>query len=188
MNGFLSSQDEIYDFFGCTPILYATLRITGLCNLSCKHCYASAKSNVDTSKELNSSQVLALLDELYRNGVRRLSVSGGEPFCRGDVYAILQKASELGFDIYLSTNGTNNISVENLRKINIKVLQVSLDGFKETHDSIRGKNGAFSSAISFLEKMHRCSSITIGVAYSVMKQNAAETVPLYRFINDNTYS
>lgn len=188
MNGFLSSQDEIHAFFGCTPILYATLRITGLCNLNCKHCYASAGSDIDTSKELKLPQMLALLEELYRKGVRRLSISGGEPFCRGDVYTILQKASELGFDIYLSTNGTNNISVEKLSETNIKVLQVSLDGMMVTHDRIRGKRGAFSSAISFLEEMHRSSSISIGVAYSVMKENVAETVPLYNFIHDNSLS
>lgn len=185
MSTFLSSHDDIVAFFGCTPILYATIRITGLCNLYCKHCYANASSHVDVSDEFDTNEMFQLLDELRELGVGRLSISGGEPFCRKDVYDILHRASDLGFDIYLSTNGTNNISVEKLSGCNIKVLQVSIDGLAKMHDEIRGEKGAFFRAVQFLKKMADCNTTTTGVAFSLMRQNINEALPLFRYLHDN---
>ena len=132
--------------------------------------------------------MIAVLEEFQRKGVSRLSISGGEPFCRSDIYDILQKASDLGFDIYLSTNGTNDIFVEKLRSYSIKVLQVSIDGLEQTHDAIRGKAGAFLHSIKFLEEAHKKMSASIGVAFSLMPQNADDAVSLFRFLHDHSLS
>ena len=185
MSMYLSSQDDILDFFGCTPILYATLRVTGMCNLYCKHCYANASKNFDISNELSFDEYLNILNVLYSKGIRRLSISGGEPFCRKDIYDILQSASDLGFDIYLSTNGTNCISTDRLSKMHIKVLQVSLDGLQFTHDKVRGKEGAFLKAIDFLRDIHALNSTIVGVAFSLMKCNCYDAIELYKFICNN---
>lgn len=181
---YLASQEEIVNFFGCTPTLYATFRVTGKCNLYCRHCYANANNSVDTSKEITTAEIFQALEELSIHGVSRLSVSGGEPFCRPDIYEILEKASGLGFDIYISTNGRCAIDIQRLRKIKIKVFQVSIDGLEKTHDRIRGKSGTYHCAMELLKALQGWTGTETGIAFSLMKDNAADVSSLFQLVID----
>lgn len=185
MSKYLSTQNEILDFFGCTPLLYATIRVTGKCNLFCKHCYANASNQIDVTNELSTTEINNVLHYLHDRGVRRLSISGGEPFCRADIYSILQQASDLDFDIYISTNGYNDFDLKRLQSLRIKVLQISIDGLSDTHDRIRGRMESFANATRFLRKAHQLESVTVGVAFSLMRSNMHETVSLYNYLCEN---
>ena len=184
MKDFLSSHTDIVDFFGCVPIFYATLRVTGMCNLYCRHCYANASNKIDTSHELSLDEIQDLLLRLSQKGVKRLSISGGEPFCRPDTYEVLQIASDMNFDLYLSTNGASNIDVGRIANIHFSVLQVSLDGLATTHDAVRGSNGCFNRSVDFLRKVKNSNASKIGVAFSLMRCNVHEMIPLFDFLYD----
>lgn len=183
---YISEHGQIVDFFGCIPTLYATLRITGACNLYCKHCYANASSNIDTSHELSFLEWKKVLSDLSNNGKRRLSISGGEPFCRQDIYDIIRCAFEEKFDIFISTNGTCHIDFDKLRGIRISTFQVSIDGLSHTHDFIRGKSGAFEKSTSLLDELVKSGiSDNVGVAFSLMRCNVDEAILLFDYLNEN---
>lgn len=113
------------------------------CNLRCRHCCVADMPNqqmksmsLETAKTV-LQRCLTLMDE----GKKGLSFLGGEPLCGDRFIELLEFASELGFQIGLSTNGllVNRKFAEIAKKNNINV-QLSLDGTdEESHEYVRGK-------------------------------------------------
>lgn len=75
--------------------------ITGTCNLRCKFCWGVPH---EMGSPLATGEWEVILSNLYRFGVRRLVISGGEPLLRNDLPELLAYARSLGFRITLSTN------------------------------------------------------------------------------------
>lgn len=129
------------------------LYLTNFCNLHCPHCYMfSGKANKD---ELSTDEVLKLLSD-YKNeaGGTRLILSGGEPITRLDFDIIVQKASELGLEVKVLTNGVL-MTRDRIRKIGafINSVQISIDGFSEdTNSTVRGK-GQFNKALEAVDAL-----------------------------------
>jgi MoaA/NifB/PqqE/SkfB family radical SAM enzyme/dephospho-CoA kinase len=115
--------------------------LTNSCNYCCKYCIFSSE-RMKIPNELSTNEVFRSLLELKSQGFTQIKFTGGEPFLRKDLFQILKKASDFGFGFDLSTNAsliTNEIA-NNLRKLNIKMIHVSLDGHKKAiQEMIRGK-------------------------------------------------
>lgn len=99
--GFLGSQR-----LGCA-LESAYLHVTQACNLDCVGCYSSDEQR-NRADDLPFERLCAIMDELAAAGARHLVVSGGEPFLRADLPAILRHGREAcGFQaIDVLTNGT----------------------------------------------------------------------------------
>jgi sulfatase maturation enzyme AslB (radical SAM superfamily) len=135
------------------------LYVTTLCNLRCKHCFYST--------ELNNHKVFMSLEEIKKT-VNSLvypatfTLTGGEPFLRKDIKEIISfiyKKFKGKRAIMICTNGTlhkriYNISKELLEKYNNLQLniEISIDGMKETHNTIRGE-GSFEKVIETFKLM-----------------------------------
>ena len=74
------------------------------CNLTCKHCY-SISADKDFPGELATDEVFVVMDDLKRFRVPVLSLSGGEPLLRPDIFDIARRAKSMGFYVGLSSNG-----------------------------------------------------------------------------------
>ncbi|NLJ84596.1 MAG: radical SAM protein, partial [Halanaerobiaceae bacterium] len=113
------------------------IEITSLCNLKCIHCYNSSSSN--TKKHLNISELEQCLSYFNEIGIKQISVSGGEPLLYPNLMELLEICSFYEMEVFLVTNGTllNNDLVSKIRK-HIKYYQVSLDGDRDTNDTLRG--------------------------------------------------
>ena len=116
--------------------------ITNTCNYHCSYCIFSSESK-KYEDELTTDEVKRTIKDLKENNFRYIKFTGGEPFTRKDMTEILKYASELGFDMDISTNAsliTEEIAKE-LKKIRFPMVHVSLDGHdKETHEYVRGNN------------------------------------------------
>jgi len=92
-----------------------------------------------------------------------IELTGGEPFLRSDIVEIARAFAETSKDLYVLTMPTNSLCgremvLDKLRKIlelNIpKVsITVSLDGYRELHDKIRGVPGNYDKAISMFKDL-----------------------------------
>lgn len=178
-------DNSIEEFLGETPIISATLRVTDTCNLHCIQCYsrANAKSRMDV---LDTKEMTHLLEMLKSKNVMRLSITGGEPFTRPDMLEVLKKASDMEFEIYISTNGTiHNIDYSKFAEINLKVIQISIDGLRENHDKIRGEKDAFDKSLEFIKRVHEINqNISLGVAFTLMRANSMDVLKLYKLLNE----
>ena len=74
------------------------------CNLSCRKCFNEIHQ--DFKEDLSLAEIKEILDDLYQSGVLQLTITGGEPLLRNDIWEILDYAFELGFGVRFFTNGT----------------------------------------------------------------------------------
>ncbi len=116
--------------------------ITNTCNYNCSYCIFSSETK-KYEDELTTNEVKQVIKALKENNFTYIKFTGGEPFTRKDMIEILEYASNLEFDMDISTNAsliTKEIAIA-LKKIKFAMVHVSLDGYsKELHEYVRGKN------------------------------------------------
>ena len=108
-----------------------TFSISTVCNLNCSYCYLQDSSETGMSTE----KIKKMLEALSESGIKRINLTGGEPLLREDIAEIVNFASEKGMSVSLCSNGELPEKLEELG--NLDILQLSLDGGKETHESLR---------------------------------------------------
>jgi len=168
--GMLSTEKEISDFFGHEPLMAASVRVTKGCNLRCRHCYANGGVVLD--KEMKTEEVKKVIDQLAKLGVLHIFFTGGEPFIRRDMVEILEYTDKKDLGILLSTNAqlvTKEI-LEKIKKLNIKLFQVSLDGLEATHDLNRGQ-GVYKNAVKIVKEASKILGKNVTVGTVMMKNN-----------------
>lgn len=172
----LSTANQIKNFLGKEPLQSASIRVTMACNLRCKHCYSIAGNKLED--ELSLEEMKKVIDELKGLGAIRIFFTGGEPFIRPDILDILSYTDKNGFAIYISTNGTlvNSKIIERLKLLkHLRTFQISIDGLRKTHDSIRGAKGTFDKAIDTIKLAKRkLKNTKITIISTLMQENANE--------------
>jgi SynChlorMet cassette radical SAM/SPASM protein ScmE len=131
-----------------------TLNLTNQCNLLCRYCAVSSTKNAPG--DLSSENWISIIDELAQIKVFQLVISGGEPFLRQDLLAIIKHIARHSFRLAINTNATliqENIAAY-LRDYNrLNYIQVSLDGpDAASHDRIRGK-GSFKRLVTGIKML-----------------------------------
>jgi len=133
---------------------------TSACNLRCKHCYNS--SAFQKKDELSTEEVKRLIiDELSKLKAESLTISGGEPLLRPDIIEIIKYAKSKNLKVHLLSNGTllNEENVNQLKKY-VDTVQISIEGLKNKHESIRGK-GTFDKTIKGIKMLVKNKIYTI---------------------------
>jgi len=122
--------------------------ITERCNLKCRHCYFDPNflENELSKEQLFQAfrQYLALIGKwgLSREN-NRISISGGEPLAREDLFDLLEEFRKHGNKTRYSlmTNGTmvDRETARKIREAGVSDVQVSLEGLGKANDAIRGE-------------------------------------------------
>jgi radical SAM enzyme (rSAM/lipoprotein system) len=133
------------------PLRYLFLEVTSRCNLRCLHC-GSDCGREPRAEELSTGEWLAVVDRLAERFDPRemiLVVTGGEPLCRPELGAILERIQARGFAWGMVTNGwaLTPRSLDALLARGLASLTVSLDGLAASHDWLRGVPGSFERAL-----------------------------------------
>jgi MoaA/NifB/PqqE/SkfB family radical SAM enzyme len=121
----------------------AEFDITYQCNCRCRMCQ---RWNDPRPETLALSDYRRLAGEFREMAVHQISVAGGEPLMRKDVFDIIHTFARQGLSVNLCTNGML------LEKYSSRVIDsgatcvtVSLDGATaESHDAIRGIQGSYN--------------------------------------------
>jgi radical SAM protein with 4Fe4S-binding SPASM domain len=94
---------------------------------------------------LDRGALLGILDKygefLKRMGLRgRIQFTGGEPLMSGDLFALIDEARKKEMPVRILSNGTmvTRDIARRLREAGCKIVQISIDGDKDTHNAIRG--------------------------------------------------
>lgn len=136
---------------GLSAPMTVTWEITAACNIACVHCLSA--SGRRRPGELKKEQALALVDELADMQVFQIHFGGGEPFIYPGIWQVLERCTQRGLVMCVSTNGTliTPERARRLKQFDPLYFQVSLDGGTAlTNDNIRGK-GVFERALRGLE-------------------------------------
>ncbi|MBL7196991.1 MAG: radical SAM protein [Candidatus Omnitrophica bacterium] len=126
--------------------------ITNLCNSSCRMCDIPREKN----EELSSSQWKEVIKDAQSIGASTIVFSGGEPLLRKDIFELISFVKGNGMTACITSNGLL-IDEENASKLaaaGIDVVNISIEGPKDTHDYLRGR-GSFEKAISACKNLKR---------------------------------
>jgi len=130
-----------------------------LCNNNCIHCFLPYQDNVLTK---SLGQIEEDFLKAKSMGIDRVSLTGGEPTIRKDIFEIIHLCKKLEFDIIqLQTNG-RMLSYKNfcdkLIKSGVNDFAVSIHGHTaEIHDSITQVKGSFSETVKGIENLMKAA-------------------------------
>ena len=156
--------------------------ITRTCNLRCVHCYADSHAERYPG-ELSWEQCCAVIDDLADYRVNALLLSGGEPLLHPQLPQILQRATEKGLKVTISTNGTR-ITPEYTRMfkdLGVAYVGISLEGIGAVHDQFRGVKGAFDGAIRGFKLCEEVGQKT-GLRLTLTRNNVQSMEQILNFI------
>lgn len=134
-----------------------TIFITDRCNLRCPHCFVS-----NPGKEATPEMSLREYELFFRKArgkISQINVTGGEPTLRHDLASILILASQEA-NVDAATVFSNGILQDRLIEAAEQTIsecriqlsfQVSIDGMKALHNTIRGNKDAFQKTISTMK-------------------------------------
>ncbi|OGF45878.1 MAG: hypothetical protein A2231_07135 [Candidatus Firestonebacteria bacterium RIFOXYA2_FULL_40_8] len=147
--------------------------LTNRCNSKCVMC--SYWKNTVT-EELSFSELVRVFKEAGEAGVKAVTLYGGEPFLRKDIFDIISVVKENGMTVGVITNALliNEKMAEKIVKSGIINITISMDAVGDLNDELRGIKGAYEKsvkAISFLQtaaiKLRSTLDIQVGSIISL---------------------
>jgi PqqA peptide cyclase len=123
--------------------------VTQRCNHDCPHCYNAWKNAAPypPAPPLSTCETLGMLDKvLDETGARLVSLSGGEPMLRPDIYQIVDFLGARGVSTNLITNGSllTEEAIDRLSPDKISIFELPLLSVdRAIHDLLSGSPGAF---------------------------------------------
>jgi radical SAM protein with 4Fe4S-binding SPASM domain len=112
-----------------------------------------------------------ILEEFEEIQGLRLLLSGGEPLLHPQFWRVNDLLRNYDFRSVLLSNGTL-ITKNVANRLQVHEVQVSLDGMKEGHESLRGR-GTFRKALTAIDDLQE-ASIQVSVATMIHKDNLKE--------------
>ena len=157
--------------------------ITTRCNLTCRHCYVVADPQ---KKELSTAQVCALFDQLVEAGCFHVTLTGGEPLAREDIFFLLEYARRRGLFTHLFTNATliTPQAADMLKSLQLISLEISLHSLKREHfDDVTRVAGSFDRVLEALRLLSGMKG-KIVLKINITKANFAELDDLKRYVEE----
>lgn len=141
----VSATMNLWDKYGRTA-QYLRLSITDRCNFNCIYCAGQKKSFIPHTEILRYEEMLRLIRIMQTQGIKKIRITGGEPFarkgCINFLYSIRRQFPDLR--LCLTTNGSLlGDWINDLKKLSLDSINISLDSFKpETFAKITGHSDA----------------------------------------------
>ena len=147
-------------------------KLTNKCNLHCRHCYLG---NLD-GYEMSFEKAMNITDNIINSNVMEVTLSGGECLTYKGIEDIIKKflQNDIKVDVFTNALLLKNLldKIDNdINDKNLLSFYVSVDGLKESHEKIRGKN-TFSRTID-------------GIKYAISKGYSVVTNTVINRINYN---
>ena len=125
--------------------LLANIDLTNRCNLDCDFCFANARA-CGFVYEPSFDEVVSMLNLLRSEkpvAAPAVQFSGGEPTMRDDLFAIIRKAKQLGFNqVQIATNGVKIANdpgyAQQLKDTGLNTVYLHFDGIsKQTNPNLK---------------------------------------------------
>lgn len=172
---------------GLHDLQYIFFELTHRCNLSCLHCGSDCIKDSNTS-DLEFSDVIRTLNQIkskYNSHKIFIVLSGGEPLCYPDLFKLGKQISKMEFPWGMVSNGYSWTpkTIKNAASAGLSSITISLDGFAENHNWLRGKKDSFEKTISTIKMLinNPCYK-EMDIITCVNKRNINELDDFYDYI------
>ncbi len=153
--------------------------ITSNCNFKCKYC----NSHNCHSNDMSDTDIKEILEAAYKNGVKRVHWTGGEPLFKKTTCDFMKYAKQLGYEEQsMTTNGFFLAEKANdLKESGISRINISLDTMdKEKFKNIVGID-ALDRVLNGIDKMLEITDCLIKINMVVMNDNIKEVQDFVKF-------
>ncbi len=176
-------MSKLVDNFG-RQMEYVRLAVTDRCNLRCQYCMPAQGIDIVPRQELLSyKEMYRLIRVLTELGVKKVRLTGGEPFVRRDFVSFLEMLSynDLLDEINITTNGaliSQYISkIEKLEKV--KTINLSIDSLEKDKFSKITRRDVFSDVYKTFEILEKSS---LDLKLNVVVQSGFNTDEILDFV------
>ena len=164
--------------FGRARPSMVSVNITEKCNQHCIYCEIGNDTFQNSESDLSKEDLFWIIDQMALNGIKRLSINGGEPFLFNELLEVVSYAYQNGIQCNITSNGMtiSKLAAEDLRILkNCKTLiNISIDSFQEDIQSeTRGVPSALNNAIKSLQALQKYD-IPLTVLSAISKYNYHE--------------
>jgi len=123
---------------------------------------------------MTTEEAFQVCDSLGRLGLKRITLSGGEPFTRPDWDQLVRRLNQNKISTNILSNGwlVDRDTIRKAKEAGITNLGMSMDGIEETHDYIRRK-GSFAHIMNALQ-LGREEKLPTSIVTCVHKKNIGE--------------
>lgn len=161
--------------------------LTLACDLSCRHCRASALPCRDT-RELTTDEAFRVLDDLATSpALPHVILTGGDPLKRPDFFSIVAHTVSLGLPCLVAPSATPLLTGETigaLRASGVEAMSLSLDGSSpERHDNFRGVPGTFARTLTAAREIID-SGISLQVNTLVTNETREDLPAIHRLVQE----
>ncbi len=165
--------------------------VTYLCQSRCKTCNIW---QIRPKGELTIEEIIEFAKK--NNYFKWIELTGGEPFLRGDIVEIAKAFKEHSKELYILTMPTNSLCNQDMVERKLKeilslgiprvAITVSLDGYRELHDNIRGIPGNYDKAIAMFKRLKELkkeyNNLFFVFGYTLSKFNKGEFQKTYEAV------
>lgn len=154
------------------------LGITYNCNSRCKMCDIW---KIKDFPEIAPEEYMKLPTTL-----RDINISGGEPFLRVDIVDIIRVIVERvpQARIVISTNGFMPALIESQMKKILEIkpdigVSISVDGYEDMHEQIRGIPDAWKKDMDTLERLQKLGMKNLRLGFTILPENVQDFGKVY---------
>lgn len=110
---------------------YLRISVTENCNFNCFYCRPPEKKELNKEgcvSQMTAEEIISLSKTFIGLGIKKIRLTGGEPFVRKDIGRIILQLSKLPAELSITTNGYFiNRYMDILHQSTIRSLNISLD-------------------------------------------------------------
>jgi len=124
------------------------LQVTERCNFACPKCYLPELNTTSPKSELTPQEIQdKVFSPAAEIGVRKVVITGGEPFLYRRLFDVLESAKEYFSEVFVGTSGffLDQPNIDRVLETEVDFLQVSLDALSN----------------ELLEKLMGCSTVRL---------------------------
>lgn len=151
-----------------------------LCNLNCDFCFWDVRMP-DVSLDFKKN----IIDEIAKSGIKKITISGGEPLCANNFLEILDYTHKKNLEVILHTNG---LKIDNFlaKKIAPLISRISLtmDAVNVYTQIQMRKNQEITNHTINLIKIFYSLNIPTNIKTLVTKVNKNEVRKIGKILND----
>ena len=162
------------------------LHSTDDCDQRCKHCYIFNDKSFKRSI-LSFADIQKIVENFcsvckYLECNPSIALTGGDPLLHNEFWEIAEylHQKDIPFDILGNPFHLNLEVAKRLKSLGCETYQISIDGMKHTHDSIR-KPGSFDASIEAIRTLNK-AGIESHVMMTISQMNYKEVVDVIRYI------
>jgi radical SAM enzyme (rSAM/lipoprotein system) len=145
------------------------------CNLHCRHCGSDCKQSAKTP-DMPAEDFLRVVDSITPHvDPHRVNIiiTGGEPLMRRDLESVGLALYRRGYPWGMVSNGLllTDERLQSLMAAGLHAITISLDGFADDHNWMRGHRDSFVRASAAIERVARETELTWDVVTCVNRRN-----------------